>query len=288
MNRISHIPVISVGPGSQPVEEDGAQLEYLVMPEGMRQFSPPPLPEPAQVGHLTAAKAQLGDMRRALERYRAGDANVVFSLNSLDAENLELLNQLLGEGEVSIKLAGEGQTLVQESVLTGVWRVRYLDQAGDCFLDSVEIGCVPQAVLTAASQLSPELAASPDSASAGLMNAPPVLAEIRHYARQPMQGAAARVVNLSLLPMSPQDLAHLDQVLGRGDIVILSRGYGNCRISASGTRNVWWVQYYNSQDALILNTIEVVEVPEAARAAQEDFEDSAARLGEILEWLGVD
>jgi hydrogenase-1 operon protein HyaF len=46
---------------------------------------------------------------------------------------------------------------------------------------------------------------------------------------------------------------------------------------------VWWVKFYNSEDALILNTIEIVDVPEVARAAAEDLADSAERLKEILE-----
>ena len=64
--------------------------------------------------------------------------------------------------------------------------------------------------------------------------------------------------------------------------MILSRGYGNCRISSTATRNVWWVQFFNSQETLILNTIEICEVPEVACAAQEDIDESAERLDEIL------
>jgi hydrogenase-1 operon protein HyaF len=37
-------------------------------------------------------------------------------------------------------------------------------------------------------------------------------------------------------------------------------------------------------DTLILNTIEVSDVPEVAQASQEDYEDSIERLGE---WLQV-
>jgi hydrogenase-1 operon protein HyaF len=66
-------------------------------------------------------------------------------------------------------------------------------------------------------------------------------------------------------------------------VVMLSRGYGNCRITSTLTRNVWWVQYFNSQDTLILNTIEISHVPDVACAAQEDIDDSAQRLHEILE-----
>jgi hydrogenase-1 operon protein HyaF len=43
------------------------------------------------------------------------------------------------------------------------------------------------------------------------------------------------------------------------------------------------VRYFNSRDAIVLNTIEVVEVPNVACAAPEDLADTAQRLGEILE-----
>ncbi len=85
------------------------------------------------------------------------------------------------------------------------------------------------------------------------------------------------------MPHTPEDLAYLSAKLGPGPLTILSRGYGNCRISATGLRNCWWVQHFNSDDRLILNTLEVVDVPAAALAAREDIEDSAARLVEILD-----
>jgi hydrogenase-1 operon protein HyaF len=37
---------------------------------------------------------------------------------------------------------------------------------------------------------------------------------------------------------------------------------------------------------LILNTLEVVEVPEVAMAAVDDLADSRERLRELLEWMG--
>jgi hydrogenase-1 operon protein HyaF len=45
------------------------------------------------------------------------------------------------------------------------------------------------------------------------------------------------------------------------------------------------VQYFNSMDHLILNTIEVATVPEVALAAPEDFSDSLERLDEWLATL---
>jgi hydrogenase-1 operon protein HyaF len=93
------------------------------------------------------------------------------------------------------------------------------------------------------------------------------------------------VINLTLLPQTEADLACLEERLGLGPVSILSRGYGNCRITATAIRDLWWVQYFNSDDRLILNTLELTEVPAAALAAQEDIDDSAKRLAEILEAL---
>lgn len=79
-------------------------------------------------------------------------------------------------------------------------------------------------------------------------------------------------------------MAYLAQALGAGAVTILSRGYGNCRITSTGLAYVWWVQYFNSMDQIILDTLEVVDVPEVAQAAEEDYADSVARLGA---WLNI-
>ena len=110
-----------------------------------------------------------------------------------------------------------------------------------------------------------------------------MLVEVADKAARHQAGAAPHVVNLTLLPQTEDDLGFLDASLGKGRVTILSRGYGNCRITATAVRHVWWVQYFNSQDALVLNTIEVGDVPSVACAAPEDLADSALRLEEILE-----
>ena len=50
-------------------------------------------------------------------------------------------------------------------------------------------------------------------------------------------------------------------------------------------RDVWRVQYFNSMQTLILDTLEVVDVPEVALAAPEDLADSKERLGELVQWM---
>ena len=96
----------------------------------------------------------------------------------------------------------------------------------------------------------------------------------------------AHVINLTLLPLSPEDIVHIDRVLDGGTVVILSRGFGNCRISSTAARDVWRVQYFNNMQTLILNTIEVVDMPLVAIAAQEDIEETRDRLADLVQWMG--
>jgi len=117
------------------------------------------------------------------------------------------------------------------------------------------------------------------------MNARPVVEELRYHARTYTRGSPAHVVNLSLLPFGPADHMGLDSLLGEGPVAILSRGFGNCRITSTQATNIWRVRFYNTMNTVILDTIEVVDIPEAARAAQEDLEDSRQRLAELLEWM---
>jgi len=116
------------------------------------------------------------------------------------------------------------------------------------------------------------------------MNSPSVLREIGARMRL-RRGARAHVVNLTLLPLTPDDHAVLEAALPAGPVALMSRGFGNCRITSTLARDVWRVQYFNSMSTLILNTIEVVDVPEVALAAVEDLADSRVRLAELVAWM---
>ena len=98
-------------------------------------------------------------------------------------------------------------------------------------------------------------------------------------------GDPVHVINLSLLPLSPADGRHLGEVLAAGPVRILSRGYGNCRITSTVVRDTWWVQYVNGYGNPMVDSIEITDVPEVAVASAEDIEESARRIQEALEWL---
>jgi hydrogenase-1 operon protein HyaF len=287
---IQGIPVVGIGPGSQPVEEDGARLEYIALPNDMSTFQRPDIPEPEAVQHLLGAKQAMHWLQDALNHYNVGSAAVAADITRLDTDSRELINQMLGEGEVSLKYEGKFRSRSQESVLAGVWRTFYLDGEDQVIHDLIEVCDVPALVRLPGKHEPVSLAKLTDAkAPPQVMNAMPILTELQDQRESFQPGQVAHVINLTLLPLSEEDTLFLDERLGRGPVDILSRGYGSCRVISTAMPNIWWVRYYNSMGTLILNTLEVVDVPLVACAAQDDIEDSAHRLKEILEpyWADV-
>lgn len=284
------IPVVAdLGIGSHTEDE---QLDYISMPQGMQTYRAPVLPEPEEIAGHEAVKESLEQVLRALDRITSGAdlrATQAISLQSLSVEDRTLMNQILGEGEVSAQVLREGEAptvRIQESVFAGVWRViETLDDGA--VRDTIEVGPVPEVLRQCAAEDGragvPALALPTLSPSQS--NAPSVLFELEDQRRRWQSGSAPHVVNLSLLPLAPEDIGYMDLKLGTGRVLILSRGYGNCRITNCCVPNTWRVVYYNSQDTVILNSVEVTDMPDVACAAPEDLQDSIERLREVVQWV---
>ncbi len=282
--KLGDIPVVMIGPGSQPEEEDGAQLEYISMPSDMATYAAPLTPEPEDVESLLGAREAMRWLQNTLDDYRNGTDPELANISGLDAANRDLVNQILGEGEVSAQYNGDFRARIQESVLAGVWRTFYMDAEDRITHDLLEVGPSPYlARLPLGSKTADQEIALPLEAPPGVMNAMSLLSEMRDHAGRYRAGDMAHVINLTLLPLSPADTGFLDEVLGTGPVEILSRGYGNCHVGSSRFENVWRVRYYNSMNKLILDSIEIIDLPLVACAAAEDIADSAQRLREILE-----
>lgn len=269
-----HLPPIGFGPGSQP--EDGDTFDYLALPSGMRTYSAH-LPEVEDAGPLAPALGLLARVAAACDAVAAGGAPQDFDLAGLDAANRALVAETLGQGEVSIRARGVPAVAIQESVFAGVWALK---GAG---VDRIEVAPIPpMAEARAFAPVRPAIGALAQRGP-GVVNAPALLVELVEKAAAWRGPQDLHVVNLTLLPHTEEDLLWLAEALGEGSVAILSRGYGNCRITATAQPRLWRVQFFNSMDALILDTFEVTSMPEVAVAAPEDLSDSAERIREVLE-----
>jgi hydrogenase-1 operon protein HyaF len=264
------LPPAGFGPGSQVTDE---ALEYIALPSGMRTYVPH-MPEIQDPDSAAPALSVLDQIASACDLVAREGGRAQIGLEGLAPPARKLLAETLGHGEVSMKLRGVPAVAVQESVFAGVW---VLQGVG---VDMIEVAPVPELAITRAHQPHRATALKTPRA-AGVVNAPALLAELGDKSAAYRPGAEIHVVNLTLLPHTPEDLDHMATVMGEGAVTILSRGYGNCRITATAMPHVWRVQFFNSTDTLILDTWEVTQMPEVAIAGPEDIADSAERIRDV-------
>ena len=288
-------------------------IEYMPMPREMTTFQMPALPEPGPGNDIAGARDVLETFLSHFKAWlESGGEPPALDLTDLAPDSLRVLNETLGEGEVAAivdagnlrpqaaalrPLPPEGvketwddpafpcQVRIQETVFSGVWREQHIDADGVLLHDYLLAAPIPP-VLAALARERAEATLRGLELPVGAMNVPALIHELQDAMDRSGPATQAHVINLTLLPLSPEDAAHIDRVLDGGSVVILSRGFGNCRISSTVARNVWRVQYFNNMQTLILNTIEVVEMPEVAVAAREDLVETHARLVDLVQWMG--
>jgi hydrogenase-1 operon protein HyaF len=278
------IPVCMAGAAPQLVEDE--MLQYLPMPREMNDFRMPILPGRAGAAALRESRELLAAFLRDIDHWNPeSDAHGPrIDLAGMPAAALGVTTQMLGEGEVSIRIGGSTPFRIQESMFAGIWRVCAFDGAGTLARDWLEAAALPSVVAAAARTVAAPVLADVERPT-GAVCAPALVAEIEAQMRERRPGRPAHVINLTFFPMTSDDHDLLDRALSIGPVAIISHTFGKCRITSTGARDVWRVQYFNGMNTLVLNTIEIVDVPEVAVAAVEDVAVSRARLAELVDWM---
>lgn len=234
----------------------------------------------ALAAEASAGIALLREIADAMMKHKDADAPVTFGTDELDAISRTLVSEVLGRGEVSGQVSEPSPVQIQESVYPGLWRVKSAVRADapECLI----IADVPPMLRFQAHQsIDPTMHI--DQESEGVMNALPVLAEIRDRVKGFVPGGNNHVINFTLLPMSEADMALMRKTLGAGHVDMVSKGYGKCRVCSTRWPNVWSVQFFNAMDTIILDSLEVGDIPVSVRAAGDDFVDSGARILDVIE-----
>lgn len=229
------------------------------------------------------------DVQRALERARAtlatagaGGGGGVVSLTALTVDQRRTLADVVGTGEVDIRIGGTPTYAIEETAFAGLWRGQARDEVGGVIAEWLEVADVPRTVREAVGRFTVAELGMPSVLPDGCMNVLPLLHELRARMLDWQQGEPNHVMSLSLFPLSPSDAATLTHILGQAPLDLRSKGYGSCRVVPTRRRHVWAVQYFNVMENVILDTLEVGDVPAAVLAASEDFQDSVRRLDEFL------
>ena len=240
-----------------------------------------------EIPRLEDIQAVTGWLSRALEECCRDNQPRAADLSTLSTHQRTLLDQLLGEGEVTLTCRQEGQRLrFRETTLPGVWRAHRLDAGGDLHLDRIEVCDAPPIV-----RRPPEPAwaarLKPAGAVEGVINALPLLTELAEHLERWKPGKTVHTINLTLLPMSPADLNLLHQTLGSGPVEGRIHGYGDTRVNATACPGIWWVRHTNAVGKPILDTLEITDLPAVICAAPEDLEESRRRFMELMEEIAA-
>ncbi|MEJ2592355.1 MAG: hydrogenase expression/formation protein, partial [Candidatus Thiodiazotropha sp.] len=107
MNDIK-IPVSLIGAGTQPPEADGANLDILQLPDEMQTFRMPEITLSETLDEGSDALQVLRRLQTELWRQAEGGAvqSEPMDISGIDDESRQLIDQLLGEGEVSMVFRG--------------------------------------------------------------------------------------------------------------------------------------------------------------------------------------
>ncbi len=139
------IPIAIVGKGSQP---DPHPAMTIGVPETVETFSLPTQVEIADKETALKARELFIDIYNELLLWNidSGEAGPAFALNKYNVETLKLINDLLGEGEVSIHIILPNEDFdeirILESIYVGIWRVRCYKE-GKPISDQIEVSAIP-------------------------------------------------------------------------------------------------------------------------------------------------
>jgi hydrogenase-1 operon protein HyaF len=109
-----------------------------------------------------------------------------------------------------------------------------------------------------------------------------VLREIHRMLEILVTNNEVNSIDLSSLPLSPEDRQLLEETLGEGEVTAEVNSLGPTRVLETGIPGVWWVRHYNADGEVMAEFIEVTDCPEILLTPQEDMKDGLEALHALL------
>lgn len=113
-------------------------------------------------------------------------------------------------------------------------------------------------------------------------NAQPLLREISELLHRLLETGESGTIDLSALPLTPDDLNWLQEKLGDGEIAVTLQANGESTLNETACPGVWWVVHHNIQGAVTSQFIEVAWVPELIKAHPKDVEIGSEHLDLLI------
>lgn len=109
-----------------------------------------------------------------------------------------------------------------------------------------------------------------------------VLSEIATALARLAETGEETTIDLKSLPLSPDDLARLGELLGEGEVRCDLEVAGRSEVRETGFSGVWWIRHLGLGDEVALEEIAITFVPEILRAHPDDVARAARRLAEAV------
>lgn len=254
----------------------------------------------------------LKDIHHALVMFNEESKYNQFELSALNTLSREFIDEIFEKGHIKATVqlnSGDIDHIeVHQSIMAGVWRIKHLNHLGKIGADYLEIATFPSAILSKCRALknkqpddksintsldtSPEEPAREQLTSRLPLDAllqdsnsfdkHALIAELNLRGEQFSATDEPFVINLSASCIDEDMLTALEAQLDIDEVTMLSTTYGNCMINATSAINTWWVKYFDADDRVILNTLEVVDIPSIAKASYQDIALSGLKLKSLL------
>lgn len=104
-------------------------------------------------------------------------------------------------------------------------------------------------------------------------NALPILHEIRHALEKLAETGEPKTIDLSSIPLSPEDRDQLLDTLGQGEVEATLDAFGPSNIRETAYPGVWLVQHMSPQGGEHSTLIEITRFPSLLLTPEADVKD---------------
>lgn len=113
-------------------------------------------------------------------------------------------------------------------------------------------------------------------------NAIPLLHEIRHALQRLLTSDQETSIDLTTLPLTPEDEQRLFAALGEGEIEVQLHALGESVIRETGIGGVWLIEHFDTDQRRTGRFIEITTCPSLLRSPLEHLRQGLDRLSTTL------
>jgi len=108
-----------------------------------------------------------------------------------------------------------------------------------------------------------------------------IIHEIQYALQQLIEQHKTHSIDLRAMPWSAGEQQRLEDLLGRGEVIVELNSLGRSVFYETAYSGVWLLSHYNEDNEIIGRLIEVGYVPQLLMSPEEDVKDSLQKINRI-------